>query len=825
MVLYDYQIPAADALLAALLKHRVALDTSDLGTGKSYVAADVARRLGCPVLVVCPKAVVPPWRRILADAGVTATVLNYEKLRTGNTPFLSRDKGAFDWRIPEDTLIIWDEAHKAKSPDSQISKMVRSAKKFRNLLLSATLAESPVEMRVVGYLTGLHKWTDWWQWCRKNGCKSNPWGGIFLATKARVRVLTELHATLFPDFGTRVRIADLGDRFPETQISAEAYEFEGNIQAVFDELERALADLAKTAAADININALTLQLRARQEVELRKVPGLIRMAEDAIAEGMSVVIFTNYTATLELLCEKLKCRGVAGGQTEAEREAVVREFQADRARCVVVNIQAGGVGLSLHDVTGKHPRLALVCPTYGAKDLRQALGRVRRAGGLSRSIQRIVFAANTIEETICETLRAKLDNLDLLNDGDLSLNGLVAPVSEPINNMEPTLTATPTTATPAASPVEFSILSKSPSAEAPRAHSRHSPSSLKYKLTCSGWQNDSDPDRDTTAADRGTRGHAAWEAGSSASLMDDPSLAKAVDDCIKYSDRFIGQIFLEMRVAVLDQFGHFDRLVLNGKDGFLLDAKFAHNLYKADAPQFWAYCVGIWNDPRWEHLETIEVHVLHPWLGLINVHKFVRAVDYERLMLAVGALIARARIADPSTFVPFLGCQYCGRAGTCIALASLAMKVAVGYSETPLILPEGPMHGSDITDPGVLAQLMRIGPIIEKAASGWRKAALALWQENGVAIPGFDLIEREGARKITSARIAYDLFLERGGEAAAFADIADVGIKDMEDLWASIAPKGKKGASKQELTDLLTDREALTLGQKTVYLKQQKQHQ
>lgn len=360
--------------------------------------------------------------------------------------------------------------------------------------------------------------------------------------------------------------------------------------------------------------------------------------------------------------------------------------------------------------------------------------------------------------------------------------------------------------------------------EAPRAHAKHSPSTLKYKLNCAGWFSDPDPDRDTSAADRGTRGHEAWERRAPYMVSDDPPLKDAVNLCITYSDRFKGEVFLEQRVAILDQFGFFDRLVVSGNTGYLLDAKFAHNLHKADSPQFWAYIIGIWDDPRWEHLETIEVHVLHPWLDIVNKHTFTRTEDYERLKLTIAGLIARARAEDPATFRPFSGCLYCGRAGTCPALAALATSVASRYEETGFTLPEGSMHGSEIKDPAVFAELLKLAPIVEKAASGWRKAALALWQEDGVAIPGYGLVEREGVRKITAPRVAYDLFLERGGQPGDFADHATIGIGDMEDLWASIAPKGKKGASKQELTDLLLDRDAITLGQKSVYLKQQKQH-
>jgi hypothetical protein len=76
------------------------------------------------------------------------------------------------------------------------------------------------------------------------------------------------------------------------------------------------------------------------------------------------------------------------------------------------------VGVSLHDPTGGKPRLALISPTFSAQDLRQALGRVHRAGG-AHSIQRIIFAAGTCEAAACAVVARKLAHIEMLNDGDL----------------------------------------------------------------------------------------------------------------------------------------------------------------------------------------------------------------------------------------------------------------------------------------------------------------------------------------------------------------------------------------------------------------------
>jgi hypothetical protein len=107
---------------------------------------------------------------------------------------------------------------------------------------------------------------------------------------------------------------------------------------------------------------------------------------------------------------------VVGGQKTAEREAGIAAFQGNRARVLIANLAAGGVGISLHDLHGTHPRTALILPGNDPRLLKQALGRVWRQGG-SPSLQRILYAAGTVEERLADRMEQKLRNLDLLNDG------------------------------------------------------------------------------------------------------------------------------------------------------------------------------------------------------------------------------------------------------------------------------------------------------------------------------------------------------------------------------------------------------------------------
>lgn len=416
--LLEWQRPHAGALLYGLGAFGSALDGSDTGTGKTYSACAVAAALGVPMYVVAPKAVLPIWRRLMIRFGVKGEAINYEMVRTGKLPALRRGNKRFEWTLDDRTLLVFDECHRCKNAKSLNAKMALAALKqgYRVLALSATPADNPLNMKFVCAVTGLASEREYWSWCRANGVGEGRWGMEFLGGPA---VLARIHRQIFDTGrGSRIRIADLGDAFPETQIVAESYDLgcAPEVQRVYDECAGRIAELRRLKSKAANI--LAEQTRARQEVELLKSGGIARMTEDALADGLSVAIFVNYTESLQRLMDLLNCSAlIHGGQTAEERQRAIDAFQADREHVIICNIMAGGVGVSLHGKAEGRQRLALIAPTWSAQDLKQALGRVHRAGG-GRSLQRIVFCAETIEEQVCERVAAKLKRIEALTDGD-----------------------------------------------------------------------------------------------------------------------------------------------------------------------------------------------------------------------------------------------------------------------------------------------------------------------------------------------------------------------------------------------------------------------
>ena len=434
--LKEFQIPSVAKLCAAILKNKAALDGSDTGAGKTYTAVGVARELGMGIAVVCPKAVIYSWNKVIKDHfGMKPEfVLNYESVKTGKYKDIGVWKSVskistrefFQWNIPKNTLIIFDESHRLKGHGTQNSEIAIAAKKqgYKILCCSATNAINPIELKCVGLITGLYKTGKWLAFLREHGCEQGRFGWEFSGDKD---VLKKLHADLFLDRGVRVRRDDIKG-FPDSEVIAEAYNIDEKSQKelkeVYEEMEKELKYLQAQCknTKEYQLNSMVIMLRARQQAELIKVPLFVEMAEDALEDGMSVVIFVNFSETVRALSKRLNTNCVVWGENKGnERDVYIADFQSDKKRVIIVNIKAGGAGLSLHDLNGNYPRLSLISPTPSAVDLRQALGRVWRDGGKTKSLQKIIFAASTVEEEVCEKVKLKLSALDTINDGDVSI--------------------------------------------------------------------------------------------------------------------------------------------------------------------------------------------------------------------------------------------------------------------------------------------------------------------------------------------------------------------------------------------------------------------
>lgn len=410
--LKPWQSGAADTLLRSLKAHGAALDASDTGTGKTYVAAEVCRRIGANPVVICPKPLLTAWKETLCQAGrPPVCVINYEKARTKTWDHLPR------------TLFIFDEVHRCKGHKTRQGRLLTDVAKCGHpvLMLSATPAQSPLEMKGLGYALGLHNGgSHFWKWCRQHGCIPGKWGGFEFA-KNKQENMASIHRQIFhAGKGCRIKIDDL-EGFPENQVIVHSLDMGLEIQEEYDSVRAELVALKARCREDKDPeHVLTKILRARQRIELLKVPVLKEMIELKREDGFSVVCFVNFRETLGALEKALaeETSVILGGQSVEERDANLLAFQNNDTFNLLGTISCAGTGIGAHDIRGDHPRISLLNPDFSARNFLQALGRIHRAGGKSRCIQYALFAAGTFEERVRRVVESKRSCLETLNDGD-----------------------------------------------------------------------------------------------------------------------------------------------------------------------------------------------------------------------------------------------------------------------------------------------------------------------------------------------------------------------------------------------------------------------
>lgn len=435
-------IPRADQeqciqkLLAIHASGFVSLDMSDTGTGKTLVALELSRHMQLRPFVIVPKAGVSQFRTAAELQNIqVAECRNVEALKTGKYPSLRRATSGelrYLWQLPKDALFIGDEVHKFGGIDSDNSLLLAMLKAYRVHvhLMSATLASTPLRLRAVGSLLSWYTYrpdANFYEWAKRFGCFFNDatarWE--FDRTANRIFHLQRLHEALKP-FSVRMRIEDIPG-FPETEIYPVLVDLN---QRDTEEIRKLYADMRQAVRELQAVTAETENLRRRQKVELLKAGVLAEMVDDIVDEGRSAVVFVCFRDTVTALRRLLKERdiesvGIIGGQNPVEREAGRLAFQQNLVHVCVCTVGAGGASINLHDEKKERPRSSLICPDWNDVDTKQCLGRIHRFGG-SRSIQRFVLAANTIEESVYKGVMRKVGNMKTINDGHAGVDTMLA---------------------------------------------------------------------------------------------------------------------------------------------------------------------------------------------------------------------------------------------------------------------------------------------------------------------------------------------------------------------------------------------------------------
>jgi len=384
-ILYDYQKAHAIELVKGFQEHGVVADTSDCGTGKTFTAISICQKLNLKFLVVCPKGVIPSWRRSVSFVkawDLCKGVVNYELIKTGKylvyekslvkkldkitmvknyflverkvkCPYISVEKNPnkakyepkslISWNIREDMVIIWDEAHRGKNKSINSQLMISATDDgVKQMLLTATLGTSPKKMFGTAKSLGLYNkaWEFYTHFLTNNGCRKEEVNRRTGATdwiyRGGVQGMKKIHDELGNKIhGMRADPLRKAGLFPNTIIYAENYNLNGNnkkVEKIYEEMFekiREIHNIKESMKMDPEKYRLNILQKASQEVELLKVPLMVEMTRDYINSGHSVAIFVNYTDTLLAFTDALM-RGKGDNKLMKTFTAIYGEISAKK---------------------------------------------------------------------------------------------------------------------------------------------------------------------------------------------------------------------------------------------------------------------------------------------------------------------------------------------------------------------------------------------------------------------------------------------------------------------------------------------------------------
>ena len=449
--LFEYQKNHVNNLIKSLNTYKRALDTSDTGTGKTYTTISICKNNNYIPFVICPKIVINNWVKLFKEANIIKyKIINYESLQrlvyldennnlckcdfiTKKITKISEDKEIIEYtwindKIENNLLLIFDEVHKCKNSNTNNGKILKSAseiKKVNILLLSATVVDKPKYFILVGYVLGLFdKILLGKRWLKNISINYlNEMEGInkiIYPNHASRMKLKDIGKIINIEKINNIEIDELNTGIIKNNIFARCENMDNSelIQKEYEIINEAIIELKKNQK---NANQLTKILYCRQQIELFKIPTFIKLTKKYINENKSVVIFVNFTKTLQHLSKELDTLCVSHGTLDIKiKNKNIQNFMDDKERIIICNIQCSSVGINLHDIHGNYPRISIISPTWSSLDLLQIFGRIYRANVKTNVEQYILFCSNTVEEKMSENIKAKIKNIALLNDGDCS---------------------------------------------------------------------------------------------------------------------------------------------------------------------------------------------------------------------------------------------------------------------------------------------------------------------------------------------------------------------------------------------------------------------
>ena len=421
-----------------LVENKKYILADDMGLGKTTSTIIAALESGAKkILIICPATLKINWKReienysdrtiYIAEGKHFSTehdfvIINYDILKNFHD---SKKKDDSQILASNFDLVVIDEAHYIKNAQAQRTKLINDiVKKVDRLwLLTGTpmtsrpidyynllsLVDSPVAKNWMAYVI---------RYCSGYQFKVGPrkvWNvmGSSNLEELRERTSNTITRRLKED------VLDLPDKIiTPVYLRLKSKDYEELMGEYYNWYEK---NPDESKSLTVQFTKLT---KVRQVVANEKISQTIELAENILEQGKKVIIFCNFTDSLNQIVQHFGKSAVKvdGSMTKQDRQFSVDQFQEnEKIKVFVGNIKAAGVGLTLTAAEA----VIMNDLSFLPSDHAQAEDRAYRFGQKNNVLVYYPIFENTIEGVIYDILNNKKQVIatvmgDNLNGGDVA---------------------------------------------------------------------------------------------------------------------------------------------------------------------------------------------------------------------------------------------------------------------------------------------------------------------------------------------------------------------------------------------------------------------
>ena len=433
-----------------LVENKKYILADDMGLGKTTSTIIAALESGAKkILIICPATLKINWKReienysdrtiYIAEGKNFSTehdfvIINYDILKNFHD---SKKKDDSQILSANFDLVVVDEAHYIKNAQAQRTKVINDIVKRvdRLWLLTGTpmtsrpidyynllsLVDSPVAKNWMAYVI---RYCSGYQF--KVGARKvwNVMGSSNLE-ELRERTSNTITRRLKED------VLDLPDKIiTPVYLRLKSKDYEELMGEYFNWYEK---NPDESKSLTVQFTKLT---KVRQVIANEKISQTIELAENILEQGKKVIIFCNFTDSLNQIVEHFGKSAVKvdGSMAKHDRQYSVDQFQEnEKIKVFVGNIKAAGVGLTLTAAEA----VIMNDLSFLPSDHSQAEDRAYRFGQKNNVLVYYPIFENTIEGVIYDILNNKKQVIATVMGDNLGGGDVAEEILRRINELRP----------------------------------------------------------------------------------------------------------------------------------------------------------------------------------------------------------------------------------------------------------------------------------------------------------------------------------------------------------------------------------------------------